>query len=76
MSSLLYGDYILISRPMYDEKLDVWKPYASISWDGEKFHYHQLKDLTETFTTEAEALSYGFLVAHHWINKNRPVQTS
>jgi hypothetical protein len=35
----------LISRPSYDEKLGVWRPYASVAWDGDKYHFHQLTNL-------------------------------
>ena len=69
MSALFYGKYVLISRPHYDEKLGAWVPYASVSWDGDTFHYHQLKDLKQTFRGESEALSYGFLIARDWIDE-------
>ena len=71
MPTLLYGKCISISRPQYDEKLEAWIPYASVSWDGDKFHYYRLKDRTETFETEDEALSFGFILARHWIDKER-----
>ena len=67
MSALQYGKYILISRPHYDEKLRTWVSYASVSWNGDKFHYHQLKDLENTFETEEEALAFGYLAARTWI---------
>ena len=57
MPALQYGIYILISRPRYDEKLKVWFPYASVSWNGDKFHYHQLKDLADTFETQGRSVS-------------------
>jgi hypothetical protein len=59
MSAILYGTYILISRPRYDERLKVWLPYASISWDGAKYHYHQLTNLGKSFDTEEEAEAFG-----------------
>ena len=71
MSSVLFGKSILISRPRYDEKLGAWIPYASVSWDGDKFHYHQLHDLNKSFATEEEALAYGYLVAQEWIEAKR-----
>jgi hypothetical protein len=71
MSAILYGTYILISRPRYDEKLRVWLSYASVSWDGAKYHYHQLKDLDKTFETEEEALAFGFITARDWIDKHK-----
>lgn len=67
MPALQYGIYILISRPRYDEKLKVWFPYASVSWNGDKFHYHQLKDLADTFETQEEALAFGYVTARAWI---------
>jgi hypothetical protein len=54
MPALVYEKYILIFRPSYDEKLGAWIPYASASWDGDKFHYRQFKDLSKTFDTEEE----------------------
>ena len=70
MATVLYGKYILISRPRYDEKLRVWLPYASASWDGDKFHYHQLKDFGKSFQTEEEALAFGFIAARNWIDEH------
>ncbi len=62
MPTLLYGKCILISRPQYDEKLGAWFPHASVSWDGDKFHYHRLDlsrqlDRSKGFETEEEALA-------------------
>jgi len=71
MSALQYGIYILISRPRYDEKLRLWLPYVSISWDGDKFHYHQLKDLGKSFETQEEALAFGFIAARDWIDAHK-----
>lgn len=70
MASLLYGKSVLISRPRYDERRGTWIPYGSVSWDGDKFHYHQL-ELSKTFATEEEALAYGFIAAREWIDKQR-----
>jgi hypothetical protein len=71
MAAVLYEKYILISRPRYDEKLRVWLPYASTSWDGDKFHYHQLKDFEKSFQTEEEALAFGFVAARNWIDEHK-----
>ena len=72
MAALQYGIYVLISRPHYDDKLGTWLPYASVSWNDDKFHYHQLKDLKETFQTEEEALAFGYIAGRTWINQHRP----
>lgn len=72
MPAFQYGKYILISRPRYDEKLEVWLPYASVSWNGDKFYYHQLKDFTDNFETEEEALAFGYVTARTWIEKHNP----
>jgi hypothetical protein len=71
MAATLYGIYVLISRPRYDEKLRVWLPYASISWDAAKFHYHQLNDLVKSFETEESALTFGFSAARLWIDEHK-----
>ena len=71
MSAILYGTYILISRPRYDEKLRVWFAYASISWDGATYHYNQLNDLKNTFENEEEALAFGFIAARDWIDAHK-----
>jgi hypothetical protein len=71
MSAILYGTYILISRPRYDEKLRVWLAYASVSWDGAKYHYQQLNDLKNHFETEEEALAFGFVAARDWIDVHK-----
>ena len=71
MATVLYGKYILISRPHYDEKLRVWFLYASISWDGDKFHYHQLTDFEKSFQTEEEGLAFGFVAARNWIDEHK-----
>ena len=70
MSAILYGAYILISRPRYDEKLRVWLAYASIFRD-DAFSYHQLKTLVEIFETEEEALAFGFIAARAWIDEHQ-----
>ena len=44
MAAVVYGKYMLISRPHHDENLRVWFAYASISWYGDTFHYQQLTD--------------------------------
>jgi hypothetical protein len=71
LPALVYGKYVVISRPRYDENLGAWVPYASVCWDGDGVHYHQLQHLDKTFTTEEQALAYGFAVAHNWIAKER-----
>ena len=71
MAALLYGIHILISRPRYDDKLRVWLPYASISWEDNKYHYHQLNDLGKNFETEEEALAFGFMAARLWIDEHK-----
>ena len=68
MAAILYGICILISRPRYDDKLRVWFAYASVSWDGAKYHYHQLNDLDKRFESEEEALAFGFVAARAWID--------
>jgi hypothetical protein len=69
MAALLYGIYIIISRPRYDGRLRVWLAYASISWDSDKFHYHQLNNLDQSFETEEKALAFGFIAARDWVAK-------
>jgi hypothetical protein len=54
ISAILYETYILISRPRYDEKLGVWLPYASVAWNSDKYHYHQLTNLGKSFETQEE----------------------
>jgi hypothetical protein len=71
MPGILYGIYILISRPRYDEKLAVWLPYASVSWDGNKYQYHQLTKLGKSFETEEEAEAFGFVAARDWIDEHK-----
>ena len=71
MPALLHDKYILISRPSYDEKFGRWIPYASAGWEGQEFHYRQFYDLSKTFETEEEALSFGFVVARDWIAEER-----
>lgn len=68
MAAIIYGKYVLISRPYYDDIIGRWVPYASVSWES---HYHQLTDLGKTFETEEEAISFGFDVARAWI-KGQP----
>lgn len=67
MPPLHYGNYTLISRPRYDRKLNVWRSYASVTWDNGKFSYHQINDLEKTFETGEEALAFGFFAARAWI---------
>lgn len=76
MPPLQYGIYILISRPHYDEKLKAWIPYASVSWNGDQFHYHQLKELGETFRTEEEALAFGYVAGRNWSDRHKSDQTT
>ena len=76
MSPLQYGIYILISRPQYDEKLKAWVPYASVSSNGDQFHYHQLKELGETFETEEEALVFGYVAGRNWSDRHKSNQTT
>jgi hypothetical protein len=70
MYAILYGIYVLISRPHYDEKLRVWHPYASITRD-DQFHYHQLNNLDKTFETEKEAIAFGFGAARKWVEEHK-----
>ena len=71
MATVLYEKYILISRPRYDENFRLWVPYASVSWDGDKFHYHQLNKVEKSFQTEEEALAFGFITARNWIDEHK-----
>jgi hypothetical protein len=71
MAAILYGIYILVSRPRYDEKLGVWLPYASVSWDGNKYQYHQLTSLGKSFDTQEEAEAFGFVAARGWIDEHK-----
>ena len=71
MAGILYGIYILISRPRYDDKLAVWLPYASVSWDGNKYQYHQLTSLGKSFDTQEEAEAFGFVAARGWIDEHK-----
>lgn len=71
MAAILYGTYVLISRPRFDDKLRAWLPYASVSWDDYKFHYHQLTDLVKSFETEETALTFGFSAARLWIDEHK-----
>jgi hypothetical protein len=71
MAAILYGIHILISRPRYDDRLRVWLAYGSVSWDTDKFHYHQLNNLDKSFETEGEALAFGFSAARLWIDKHK-----
>jgi hypothetical protein len=71
MSSQHYGKTVLISRPRYDENIKAWRPYASVTLDDRlgTFRYHQLKP-EESFATEEEASSFGFIVARRWVDAN------
>jgi hypothetical protein len=71
MTALLDGNYILISRPRYDDELRVWRPYASVSSTGDRFHYHQFNKLVETFETEEETCAFGFTTARHWLDEHK-----
>jgi len=71
MATVLYGKYMLISRPRYDEKVRVWFPYASASWYGDTFHYKQFKDFEKSFQTEEQALAFGFGAARSWIDLHK-----
>jgi hypothetical protein len=71
MAAILYETYILISRPDFDKKLGAWIPYASVAWDGDKYHYHQLTKLGKSFETREEAEAYGFVVARAWIDEHK-----
>jgi hypothetical protein len=75
MPAIQYEIYILISRPRYDDTLRVWLAYASISWDSDKFHYHQLNNLSKSFATEKEALAFGFIAARLWIEEHKSTTT-
>jgi hypothetical protein len=68
MAAILYGIYVLISRPRYDEKLRVWLCYASVSSD---VGYYQLKNLDKSFETEEEASASGFGAARLWVDKHK-----
>ena len=69
MAAVLYGIYVLISRPRYDDRLRVWLAYASVSWDTDKFHYYQLNNLDKSFETEEEALACGFSAGRNWVDQ-------
>ena len=70
MSAVQYGKYILNSRARHDATLRVWRPFASVAWKGDKFHYHRLNDFGAiTFETDDEALAFGFIAARTWCDK-------
>ena len=71
MSTQQYGQTILISRPRYDENVEAWRPYASITLNDLQgtFLYRQIKP-KESFATEQEALSFGFIVAREWVDEH------
>ena len=70
MATVMYGRYMLISRPRYDVKFRLWFPYASISWGADKFHFHQLNDFEKSFQTEEEAVAFGFIAARNWMDEH------
>jgi hypothetical protein len=43
----------------------------AISWDADKFHFHQLNDFEKSFQTEEEALAFGgFIAARNWMEEH------
>ena len=74
MPAIKYKKYFLFSRPYYDEEFEFWRPYASV-WNvfGYGHHntsyYHRVKELNNSFKTEEQALSFGFIIARAWIDE-------
>ena len=70
MTAIFYEKHLLISRPLYDELLQAWRPYASVTFDDNgDFLYQQIQTFDgKNFETEDEALSFGFIVARQWVD--------
>ena len=74
MATLLYGKYILISRPHYDEKFRLWFPYASILREG-RFDQDRMLALIEQALAGGGQQGFPLtrLVAHmEWALEDRP----
>jgi hypothetical protein len=76
MTASQYKKHTLVSRPYYDENLEVWMPYASVfrdlfgGGDQKDSHYHEIKDLNQSFEREEQALSFGFIIGRCWIDEH------
>lgn len=65
------GKYLIVSRPRHKRDLDLWSPYATVSWrDDADYYRHEISNLGISFDRHEEALAYGFKFAHKWINNN------
>ena len=74
MPAIKYKKYFLFSLPYYDEEFGRWHPYASV-WNvfgyarHNTYYYHHVKELNNSFKTEEQALSFGFIIARAWIDE-------
>jgi len=66
MAAIIDGKHIIISRPRYEPKLEAWRAYASVYWNGNEFQHHVLK-LEEIFPAEKEALDFGYVACRTWL---------
>ena len=76
MTASMYKNHTLISRPYYDDELEVWMPYATVVQDvfedsnQDNFYYHEMKNLNQSFETEEQALCFGFISGRCWIDEH------
>ena len=76
MTASMYKNHTLISRPYYDDELEVWMPYATVVQDvfedsnQDNFYYHEMKNLNQSFEREEQALCFGFISGRGWIDEH------
>ena len=71
MASEFYDGYLLASRPRFD--FNAWIPYVLVSWrERGELQFQKFPEVQRlSFPTESEALSFGFLTAHTWVDSSR-----
>jgi hypothetical protein len=70
VANQLYKDYLLISRAEYDPKKECWIVKVNISWtEPGGYHFHSFDAPRMAFTSQAEAVHHGFVLARLWVDK-------
>ena len=68
MASEFYGGYLVVSRPQFD--FNAWIPYVLVSWrERGGLQFQKFPGLKKFFfSTESEALVFGFSTARAWVD--------
>jgi hypothetical protein len=69
VASKLYDEYLVVSRPEYDEMARAWFVNVSISWQADGHLQMHKFNPTKPFESQKAAVDEGFRLADLWIHQ-------